>query len=165
MAVEPGIDIIGNNPDAMPAAMLQHQVLLLGRHGPAGGIIGRVNHHRFSARCQRCNQLFNVKRPMTALGRDCHARNICAGRLESTDDIGPARLYCYNPVARRYKKLSRQHQALHSRWGHCDLNRLQTAAQKFIAISTNRLPQRHRAIVRLVHMIAGLERSNCSVHN
>ena len=165
MAVEPGIDVIGNDPDAVPAAMLQHQTLLLGRHGPAGGVVGRVNHHRFGARCQRRDQLFHVERPMTALRRDCHARNLCAGRLESTDDIGPARLNCDNPVAGSHKKFSRQHEALHSGRGDCDLSRFQTAAQKFVAISTNRLPQRHRAIVRLVHMIASLERGNCSVHN
>ena len=47
-----------------------------------------------------------------------------------------------------HNELSRQHEALHSKRGDCDLSRFQTTVQKFVAVSTNCLPQRRRAILR-----------------
>src|SRR4051812_23837421 len=60
---QPLIDIIGHDPDAVPAAMGENGLLLFAGDHPAGRIVWRIDEYRFGSGRQGVKQLLYIELP------------------------------------------------------------------------------------------------------
>src|SRR5207248_9869043 len=82
------VNVIGDDPDAMLAAMLQGGPLLGGAQAPAGRIVGRVDDKGAGAGRERIEQAIHVARPPIATESKRYARHVGA---ENPRNLGQAR--------------------------------------------------------------------------
>ena len=83
------VDIVGDDPDAVFAAMLEGGSLFSGAQGPAGRIVGRVDHDRACAGCERIEQSIDIERPTAAAEPQRNPRHVRAENLWNLSQIRP----------------------------------------------------------------------------
>ena len=151
------VGIVGEDPDAVPAAVLEDRALRRRLDGPAGGVVGRVHVERGGARGEGSEQLIEIQRP--ALGREAqrhggHRRTEDLGNLHQ---VGPQRGDFDDAVARADHRLGGDHQRRQARAGHGDALRRGRPVQPG-EVGGNRLAQLGQAEVLAVEGFAGAQR-------
>ena len=115
--VKPFVDLVGQNPGAGAAAMVQNALLLLARQRPASRVIRRVDNQQLGFRRHGHQQRFDVKLPLPVVGLQGHATQASTHDRSLGSQVGPDRGDGHHLIARIDQGLCCEHQGVHAATG------------------------------------------------
>ena len=118
---QPGIDLVGHDPEAALAGEIEQRALLVGGHGPARRIARRVDEDRARAVVDRVEHLLQVERPAAVPAAvERHVLGLAAHQPSGRGDVRPDRRDDHDVVARIEQQLAAQQDRLHAAGRHRD---------------------------------------------
>ena len=120
LEVQALVDLVGQQPRAGRAAVVEQALLLGARQRPAGRVVRRVDDQHARARRDRGEQRVHVQRPGAVHRRQRHAAHRRAHDRRLRDQVGPDGRDDHDLVAGIDQRLRREHQAVDAARGDDD---------------------------------------------
>ncbi len=152
--IDPFVDLVGHDPGAGVAAVIEHHLLLGAREGPAGGVVGRIDQQHAGARRHCRQQLLQVELPRAPMRPQRHPRHAGAQDRRLCREVGPHRHHGHDLVPVAHQHLHRQHQRAHARRGDGHAPGIQWLVQSAAIGGDGRAQFRQPEVVRIEGLAA-----------
>jgi len=160
--IEAFVHVVGHEPDAVPAAVIEDRQLLASGERPSGRVVRRVDERKPRAGCERRQQPVEVELPHAATALERDALDVRRQDLRNLDEIRPKRRHHDHAIARRDERLDREHERRHARCGDGD-RVLGGRAMQARDVRRDRRAQRRDAEVLRVERLSARDRRDTRI--